>query len=572
MVKNPIALMLSRFLENNEQRTLLLRGAWGVGKSYVVEDFVASFDFSKSNLVARSYVSLFGKQSIQDVQRNIFAVATQIGSDEQVRQRLGRAAHRLIQLEKYLSESRTQRTLRWLSSKAGQIQLPWIGGLGAMFNQGNYAFVDGFLVTLDDLERRSESVPFKDILGLVDDLAVHRNCKVIVVCNEDVLSDSEKDLLASFKEKIFDLDLLLSRAPREIATIGLPAGSEHRDVSEDIFEKLGVSNIRVVRRYAFLVEQIWHDIAQADTRIVKEILEHIAILAWARYDSTAQIPQAKLGYLASESSWMASAIRSEKNEPKETWEINWEAAADALQFSSETYDQSLIEYMRTGIWTPGELSKVVTEKSLHLEQLEAAESLRAAWRLYADSLRPDQAAFVDALKESIRRHSTSLSPRDVDSAFHALEDLGVDIGDLAENYIRDAGDEIRKAALEDWPFGDFQSKAIRPLVGEERSKSKSLPTIDAALERISIQRSWSEEDILSLDSCSEDDLFEWMQSDPPNLSAKIRHGLLFFASQSSDSRYKSIGEKAVRALKRVAAMSELNKIRVEKMFNVKIDA
>jgi hypothetical protein len=62
-----------------------------------------------------------------------------------------------------------------------------------------------------------------------------------------------------------------------------------------------------------------------------------------------------------------------------------------------------------------------------------------------------------------------------------------------------------------------------------------------------------------------------MQSDPPNLSAKISDGLLFFASQSSDSRYKSIGEKAVRALKRVAAMSELNKIRVEKMFNVKID-
>lgn len=567
-VMNPIALMLARFLNRSDQKTILVRGAWGVGKTFAVSEFVEQFDFKSVNgLVARSRVSLFGKQTMPEVQREIFALAKQVASDQVTRDRLGVAAHKLIQLEQFLDQNGAQKSLRWLSSKLGRVQAPWVGDLGAMMTQGNFGLVDGFLVTIDDLERRSSGLSLRDALGLVDELASSRNCKVIVICNEDALDDDDREFLADYKEKVFDLELLFSRSPREIAEIGLPTSCSHRAISVPILEKLGISNIRVVKRYAFLVDQVWPDLKDADSRVVQEVLEHIAILTWARYDSTAGIPTQNLGQLASESSWMASAF-GDRNAPKEEWQISWDAAAAALEFSSEEYDKVLVEYLRSGIWLPGDISSEIKSKSENLQRLEASDAIRRAWRLYAESLQPDQTQFVAALSQAVERYLALLSPRDVDSAFQVLEDLGVDVKSLAQKYIDAAKPEIEAAARQDWPFEDFKSSALKPLIAAARNERKMLPTIDAALERISIERGWSDEDIQALDACTEDELIEWMQSEPENLSIKIRHGLLYFRGQSSDARYVAIGEKAVSALRRVAKMSPLNEIRITKMFNI----
>lgn len=425
-------------------------------------------------------------------------------------------------------------------------------------------------MVIDDLERKSDGVSLKDALGVVVDLSSKRSCKVIVVCNEDALGKEDREFLDDYKEKVFDLELLFTRSPLDIARIGLPEGCEHRAISESILEKLGISNIRVVNRYAFLVDQIWPDIKSVNEEVREEVLKHIAILTWAKYDSTAGIPQDRLSYLSSEVSWMASSF-GEKGEDKEQWEVNWETAAASLEFSSEPYDKVLVEYLRTGIWLPGSITKDVEAKSSDLRKLEASQDLRRAWRLYADSLDPDQTGFVVSLTGAISKNLELLSPREVDSAFVALEDLGVDFDSLAKNYINAARPGIESAALEDWPFEDFKSAAMRPLVAEVRNSAKVLPTIDAALHRIAVDRSWSEEDIKVLEACAENDLFEWMQSEPDDLPTKIRKGILFLRSQKSDARYASIGEKGVLALKRVARMSEINKLRVEHMYNVVVD-
>lgn len=567
-IQNPIAIMLTEFLKSQSHNAILVRGPWGVGKTHAICKFVDLLGSSDApEVVARSYVSLFGKQTIHAIQCEIFSSAKQLGTDDVVRVKLGLAAHKLMQLEKYVGGSRFERTWRWMTSKIGRVQAPWIGELGAMMSQGNYGLVDGFLVTIDDLERRAASVSLKDTLGIIDELASRRNCKVIAICNEDALDSEDSKLLATYKEKVFDLEVLFSRTPREIASIGLPGTCSHRELSMGIFEKLGISNIRVAKRYAFLVDQVWPDLEGADPRIVREVCEHVAILTWAKYDSTADIPSEKIGYLASESSWMASAI-SDQGAEKPPWEQSWEAAAEALEFSSEAYDAILIEYLRTGIWAPGALRQGVLEKGGNLKKLEAVEALRSAWRLYSESFDPDKTAFVGALVHAIGEYVSYISPRDADSAFRALEDLSIDFGDLADRYIDEITGQIEAAQNDDWLTEELQSKALQPLVQEIRSRERRFPTIDAALERVSIERSWSEEDILALDACSEDDLFEWMMSAPASLPTKIRRGLLFLGSQTSDARYVAIGEKTRRALDKVAGLSDLNRIRVRKMFDV----
>lgn len=569
-IANPVALMLNRFLRSNEQNTLILRGPWGIGKTHAVERFVEQQDFSSTALVARSSVSLFGKQSIAEIQRDIFSNAVQVATDEVARARLGTAAQNIIKLEKLLARTRFQRLIAWVRAKLGIIEVPWLGSIGSMMAHGNYEFVESFLVIIDDLERRSASVPLKDVLGLIDELVRTRECKVIAVCNEDALNPDDRGLLFEFKEKVFDVDLLFVRSPRDITRIGLPETCGHKSVSEEILVKLGISNIRVVRRYAFLVDQIWDDIATCDARIAREVLEHVAILTWARYDSSAGIPPDKLGYLVSEESWMATALR-ERNATREHWESAWSAAAEALEFSSEKYDIALVEYMRTGIWVPGSLKEHIEAKAANLEALEAQESLRAAWRMYSDGFNTDQHQFVASLVESIDHYMSLLSPRDVDSAFSVLEDLGVDFSGLADRYKRVASSQIESAALVDWPFGDFRSATLRPVVEAARSRDRTLPTVDSALERIAVQGAWSEEDGLAVNSCSEDDLFEWMMSGAENMPAKVRRGLLEGRVRGDDARQPPLHERAIGALRRIAALNEFNRLRVENIYGVKLD-
>jgi hypothetical protein len=91
-----------------------------------------------------------------------------------------------------------------------------------------------------------------------------------------------------------------------------------------------------------------------------------------------------------------------------------------------------------------------------------------------------------------------------------------------------------------------------------------------ALERISSDRSWSPSDLAILASCTESDLIDWINSEPENLNKKIRHGLLFFRDVSGDERYRLIADKAINVLRIIGSQSELNRIRVESMYKIKM--
>lgn len=52
-----------------------------------------------------------------------------------------------------------------------------------------YALVNNYIICFDDLERKGNGLSVKDIMGLIDELAQRKNCKIILVFNEDSLSD-----------------------------------------------------------------------------------------------------------------------------------------------------------------------------------------------------------------------------------------------------------------------------------------------------------------------------------------------------------------------------------------------
>jgi hypothetical protein len=58
------------------------------------------------------------------------------------------------------------------------------------------------LIYIDDMERKSKGVDIAEIIGLVSFLKEQRDCKVIIILNDDSLKDEAKEKFRLHGEKI----------------------------------------------------------------------------------------------------------------------------------------------------------------------------------------------------------------------------------------------------------------------------------------------------------------------------------------------------------------------------------
>ncbi len=69
------------------------------------------------------------------------------------------------------------------------------------------ARMKGALVVIDEVERRGNGRDLKDVFGTVIRLVENRECKVVVIMNEEaVTTEQDKETLAWYREKIFDFE------------------------------------------------------------------------------------------------------------------------------------------------------------------------------------------------------------------------------------------------------------------------------------------------------------------------------------------------------------------------------
>lgn len=70
---------------------MVIRGAWGVGKTFFWSNYVTRRIEAKSlSQVAYSYVSLFGKSSLPEIRASIFQAGKPIAKDEAIREQFDR--------------------------------------------------------------------------------------------------------------------------------------------------------------------------------------------------------------------------------------------------------------------------------------------------------------------------------------------------------------------------------------------------------------------------------------------------------------------------------------------------
>ncbi len=240
---------------------IALTGEWGIGKTYFWKTFCEKY---RENFQVKkvAYVSLFGIDSLDALK---FEIAIKSYSTSQ-------SSDNLSGIKKVF-----QNTIE-------SVDLPKIEGSGvalslskSMITSTISNMVNETLICIDDIERISDKLDIKDVMGLVNHLNLEKKCKVIVLLHEGEAGEKFHE----YKEKVFDEVLTLSESITIIRK-DIVDDNDLFPVYELFYQTLNIKNLRFYQRvqstFKIIIDNSDSELSLASK---KQILEFLLVIMFA---------------------------------------------------------------------------------------------------------------------------------------------------------------------------------------------------------------------------------------------------------------------------------------------------
>ena len=535
---------IERFLSSSAPEVLCIKGKWGVGKTYTLNQLILSARNNKSiALPYYAYVSLFGRTTLDDLKIGIV-------ENTLPKEKIGTSPT----LETVLSDPSGAAKSFWRKTLPYMGWLPGIGDAAHLIRSLSFLKIQDQIICLDDLERKGDSLRIKDVLGLVSVLKEQKRCKVILILNDGAFEDDEKDDFNTYFEKTVDSHVTFAPTPQECADIALPGTDATSAILRERVSTLGISNIRIIRRIARLASMITPALDKYHESIAPRFLAALVVIGWSHFGDDAPT----VDFLRT---WRR--YKAEKIEPTEN-ERRW---ATVL----ETYNQGMFLEEDEILWQAVaqgffDIAAVEGQASLlHRSALdqEARNAFSAAWRLYHDTLEPNDEVFISALSKAFKNNVAQVSVGNADGAISVLRDIGQEqkAKELVAYYLAN----IKEDSAFDpsnlfQPIQDSEFSAAVAERLEEKTDSRQLVDVLLSI----VQRSgWSPGDEKKLASSTVDDFYEAFRSyQGEHLTSLVKVPLTFGFKE------EGIRVRAVEALNRISGESPLNNVRVKQKFGI----
>lgn len=193
MNKDDLATRVLNLLKRGEGCVVLIKGAWGTGKTYFWENSIAPYVGGEEDKKRKAaYVSLFGKGSIESIQNDVLA-------------QLFIVNRHADKIKKAISSCKAD--FGFGDKSTGVAGLGIAGGaLNLIFN---FLEKDGFrdaVLCIDDFERKSESLKCVELIGYASILSERYSCNIVLLLDETKISESERGDYDKYKEKFVDYE------------------------------------------------------------------------------------------------------------------------------------------------------------------------------------------------------------------------------------------------------------------------------------------------------------------------------------------------------------------------------
>ena len=548
---------IRRFLKGSQPEVLCIRGAWGVGKTYAWTKCLEEISSSKElGLNSYAYVSLFGLNSIRDINQAIFQNTTS-----------GGAVGRPPSLKTYAKNADEifrimgRQTIRVL----GKIEIPYTKDLTPAFALGAMGLaVRGRIVCLDDIERRGKDLRVKDVLGVVSNLREQKSCRVVLILNEDELGD-DKDEFRLYFEKVVDTLICFEPTPNESGFIAIPSGGKVNDHIRDVCARLSICNIRIIRRIYRYCELALEEIGYFDWRVQEEVLTKIAVFVWGRFGDGPSLLFIKDRYHF-----------GAKREDFSDKEMLWASILDAmLIFFDKENDGILLDGVERGYFDVERLRAYGSGKHTNAQALKKRDAFSKAWSAFHHSFESNEDEVADALYAGLKDNYSEVSALNASSVVETLRELGRNeqANELVDLYVngegQDAEDMLKTARL----FGGVKDPVLRDALAQKAQSISTSRSVTEILNGIS-KRDWlnpAEEALLS--KLSGDDYYSmFMAARGDSLASLIDGALMFSKISNANETQRNIAQAVHAALVRIGSESPLNRRRVARYIGARPEA
>ena len=525
---------LDNFLDSTASGVIAIKGDWGAGKTYFVAHYLQDRPQISNKLV--SFVSLFGLSDIEEIRRSIMPSAIST---------------------KKLKEGKTASWLQRALRVARRV--PKVSDFESAFEELENYFTKDILIVFDDVERKSEELSLKSFLGLVNFLAEQAGCKIIIILNEDQLSEIDRRELGVFREKLIDREVLFAPTYADNAKLFFH-DQKLFDRALDVFTSLECRNLRVINKCHLAVKEFERELSGLDKEYREPVLEQVIVLACLYYQFGGRVDFAHLH---------DSYIRNmfEKNEEKQT------ESAQILKkagFIAKDFDDAIINYLVTGLFDTEAMASLVETQSSKGERGNLEQEERAIYRMLWANLGGTSEEFCRKLSTFVDSNLDRLTWDEISHAITTLEELRFagNIRKWSDDFIVQHAANFTFENCNNFARSAKADQAKRAIAERRRSLLRSRQPKDIIFAMY--QRSgWSQEDLAALNEYSIDEYVQWLRTeDDDHLLRVLKEFIRTFNPQQENAEWKAIGEKLFAAFRILASSNDFVRYKLIKNVGV----
>ncbi|MGE4517227.1 MAG: hypothetical protein AB7D96_10250 [Arcobacteraceae bacterium] len=263
--KSSIKTSFENLFKNSNEFIAILSGEWGIGKTYFWKEIAPTLIQTDKQV----YISLFGLNSIEEIKTNILF-------------NLSRFKKSTNWLNKNIaSKLKGIKTILKLDENTNiPLNMEVISGLFSLLTTGDFKNI---VICFDDIERISDKIDIKDFMGFLSELKENKDCRIILILNENELdkiseveNKSHSEIFALYKEKIVDYEFHYKPSVEDCFAIAKEKEKiQFFDENKiyNFFLKKEIKNIRVMKQCIYHLNQFsFIEKYNLDSKIIDKFL------------------------------------------------------------------------------------------------------------------------------------------------------------------------------------------------------------------------------------------------------------------------------------------------------------
>ncbi len=546
---------IRRFLRTPDPEVLIIAGKWGVGKTFTWNTLLGEESSNNSIALQRyAYVSLFGLSGLGDIKSAI--LQNTVPSD-----RAESAADILS-----VRETFTNATSKW--RQGFSLARSVFTDYAALIDKIGFLLVSEQIVCIDDLERKSQGLDLRDVLGVISYLREQRACKIAVLLNDERLEGESEEFRMQL-EKVADTTIRFQPTSKEAAAIGLSKDTSFHEKLTDLCVELGIINIRTIKKIERSALRLEEALNKFDRRVFDQALASLTLFQYAKFQPDVA---PSLEFLRTMNPY--DIVRTGNEQPPV--EAEWRVLLQNYPFAHcDELDKVIMRGVEDGHFCIENLEEEAKKVHEQLLQQDQDNSFSESWRIYHDSFDDNADDLLKEISSAIVKTPKSISAVNLSGSIKLLKDLkwDGDISALLHAYISGRDDNKEFWNLAAHPFGgDVTDPDVRSAFDAKFASFADERNAAEILVELGKQQGWNQSDLVFLASLDADALYSiFKNARGDNLRRTVRGALLFRNAENGDQYMQALTSAAVGALRRIAAETPINRRRVQQLSGITLD-